>query len=97
MIAGRALLQAYNRDTLVTTGVYAICRNPLYANIIFTLLPAIALVCNSWLMLTSSVVMYILTRLCIRREEVYLENRFGQAYLDYRKRTNALFPTIGRQ
>jgi len=94
MIVGRALTRAYGQDRLVTTGPYAICRNPLYANIILTITPGIALVCGSWLMLTTSLVMYVLVRVRVRREELYLEERFGQEYLDYRRRTNAIFPTI---
>jgi protein-S-isoprenylcysteine O-methyltransferase Ste14 len=97
MIAGRALMRAYHQDRLTTTGPFAVCRNPLYANIILTLLPALAILCRSWLMLTASVVMYVLTRLHIHREEEYLEKRFGQQYLDYRRRTNAIFPTIRRR
>jgi len=97
MIAGWALMRAYHQDRLVTTGVYAVCRNPLYANIILTFLPALALLCRSWLMLTASVVMYVLTRLLIHREEEYLQQRFGQEYLDYRRRTGAIFPTIRRR
>ncbi|MBN1588645.1 MAG: isoprenylcysteine carboxylmethyltransferase family protein [Pirellulales bacterium] len=96
-IAGCALMKAYHADHLVTTGVYAICRNPLYANIILTLLPGLALLCRSWLMLTASLVAYVLTRRWIRREETYLEKRFGQPYLDYCRRTNAIFPMICRR
>jgi protein-S-isoprenylcysteine O-methyltransferase Ste14 len=93
-IAGRTLMKAYRQDRLVTTGVYAVCRNPLYANVMFTIAPGIALVCRSWLMLTASVVLYILVRVRVGREEAYLEKRFGQEFLDYRRRTNAIFPTI---
>lgn len=93
-VAGRALAKAYCQDRLVTTGPYAICRNPLYANVIFTIAPGIALMCRSWPMLAASLLLYVLVRLHIRREETYLENRFGQDYIDYRRRTNAIFPTI---
>lgn len=95
-IAGRTLMRAYDEDRLVTTGVYAVCRNPLYANVIFTILPGIALVCRSWLMLTASLLMYVLVRAKIGQEENYLEERFGQEFVDYRRRTNAVFPTIRR-
>jgi len=97
MVAGRALWKAHQQDRLITTGAYALCRNPLYANILLTLLPGAAFVCRSWLMLTASVVMYVLVRIRIHREEEYLRRRFGQEYLDYCRRTNAIFPTIRRR
>jgi len=97
MIAGRSLAKAHAQDRLVTTGVYAICRNPLYANIIFTIAPGVALVCGSWLMLTASVVMYVLVQMRVAREEKYLEERFGREYLDYRARTGSIFPRFCRR
>jgi protein-S-isoprenylcysteine O-methyltransferase Ste14 len=94
MVAGRSLWKAYHADRLITTGLYAVCRNPLYANIILTILPGLALVCRSWLMLTAPVLLYVLVRARIGREEEYLDKRFGQEYLDYRRRTNSIFPTL---
>ncbi|NLE38991.1 MAG: isoprenylcysteine carboxylmethyltransferase family protein [Pirellulaceae bacterium] len=96
-IAGRELLRAYREDRLLTTGVYALCRNPLYANIIFMLLPAAALVCRSCLMLTAVPLAYVLTRLRIGREQRYLEKRFGREYADYRRRTGLLLPKWPRR
>lgn len=95
--AFRAIDQAFPAGKLVTDGPYAICRNPIYAIWIILILPAIALLCNSWLMLSVPLVMYVATRLRIHHEEAYLEERFGQEYLDYRRRTNAIFPTIRRR
>lgn len=96
VFSGRAVVKAFAAGRLVTNGAYAICRNPLYANWIFLLLPAIALFCNSWLMLSAPVVLYVATRLRIHHEEAYLEECFGQEYIEYRQRTNAIFPTIRR-
>ena len=93
----RAISRAYKADRLVTTGVYAVCRNPLYAIWVFLWLPIIALAGNSWLFATSSVVLYVLIRWFIGREEKYLEERFGQEYLDYERRVNAVMPTWPRR
>ena len=92
-----AISRAYKADRLVTTGVYAVCRNPLYAVWVFLWLPIIALLCNSWLFLTCSVVLYVLIRWFIGCEEKYLEERFGQEYLDYKRRVNAVMPTWRRR
>ncbi|NCA75106.1 MAG: hypothetical protein EOM90_02115 [Alphaproteobacteria bacterium] len=43
----------------MTTGPYHYCRNPLYATIILLVIPGLALVVNSWLVLTASLVGYI--------------------------------------
>jgi len=36
--------------------------------------------------------MYITFRMLIKKEENYLEQEFGQQYLEYKKRVNAVFP-----
>lgn len=88
------LWKGYREDRLVTTGTYAVCRNPIYATWILLFLPAIGLLLKSWLVLTTAVFMYVVTRIKVRREEKYLEERFGQQYLDYKKRVGAVFPTF---
>ena len=95
--SGRTITKAFAEGRLVTSGTYAICRNPLYANWIILLLPAIALLCNSWLMLLAPAVLYITTRLRIHHEEAYLEERFRQEFIEYRQRTNAIFPALCRK
>lgn len=96
IISLRVLFGAYGKERLVTTGVYTVCRNPIYAGWILMILPAVALLCRSWLVLTASVVMYVATRILIRREEKSLEAQFGREYLDYKNRVNAVFPTLCR-
>ena len=54
--------------------------------------PGIALLVNSWLALTVPVVMYILLRLMVRKEEAYLEERFKEEYLAYKRSTPAVLP-----
>jgi protein-S-isoprenylcysteine O-methyltransferase Ste14 len=86
------IVHAFRRGELVTSGVYALVRHPIYSAWIVFIFPGIALICRSWLMLPASVVSYIIFKLLIKREERYLEEKFGQAYLDYRERVNALIP-----
>jgi protein-S-isoprenylcysteine O-methyltransferase Ste14 len=84
------VMRAYNRDELVTSGVFALVRHPVYAGWITLGFPGLALLARSWLILLSSVVGYIIFKSLIHREDEYLEQRFGQAYLDYRGRVNEL-------
>jgi protein-S-isoprenylcysteine O-methyltransferase Ste14 len=96
-IAVRTVRSAYREERLVTDGVYAVCRHPIYAGWILLILPAIGLLLNSWPVLSMAVVMYVLTRIHVRREEQSLEAQFGDRYADYKRRTNALFPTFARR
>jgi len=96
-IGVRAVRKAYRADRLVTDGLYALCRHPIYAAWILFLLPALGLLADSWLVLSTAVVMYALTRLFVRREEQSLEARFGEPYAKYNRRTNAIFPTLRKR
>lgn len=96
-IGVRTIHKAYRAERLVTGGLYAVCRHPIYAAWILYLLPALGLLANSWLVLSTAVVMYVLTRLLVRREEQSLEAQFGEPYAEYKRRTNAVFPTLPRR
>ena len=86
------VMRAYNRDELVTSGVFAMVRHPVYSSAIVFNLPAIALLTRSWPLFLMPLVAYTIFKLLIHREDEYLERRFGQAYLDYRARVNEVVP-----
>ncbi len=96
-IGVRAIGKAYRAERLATDGLYALCRHPIYAGWILFILPALGLLANSWLVLSTAVVMYVLTRFHVRREEQSLEAQFGQRYAEYKRRTNAIFPTFWKR
>lgn len=86
------ILRTHKADRLVTTGVYRFCRHPLYASwTVFNSL-GIALLINSWMVLTTPVFMYVMMRILIKKEETYLQKVFGSAYLEYKKRVPAIIP-----
>jgi hydroxyacylglutathione hydrolase len=87
---------AFEADELATQGIYALCRHPIYGSATFFVIPGILLFFRSWVLLAVPVAMVILARLLVRREEVYLREKFGQAYLEYARSVNALFPRIWR-
>ena len=93
----RTIHRAYREERLVTDGIYALCRHPIYAGWVLLILPALGLLMNSWLLLSTPLVMYVLTRIHVRREEKNLEAQFGDRYTDYQRRTNAIFPTLRRR
>ena len=87
-----SVMRAYKRDELVTSGVFGLVRHPVYSAIIVLALPGIALLTRSWPLFPMPLVAYAVFKLLIHREDEYLEQRFGQAYLDYRARVNEVVP-----
>jgi len=87
-----SVMRAYNRDQLVTSGVFGLVRNPVYSAMIVLNLPGIALLTRSWPLFLMPLVAYVIFKLLIHREDEYLERRFGRAYLEYRARVNELIP-----
>lgn len=72
---------------LVTSGVFAVSRNPIYlGNTIFLI--GIGLVLgNAWFLPAALAAACAVTHLAIRREEAHLAARFGAAWLAYAART----------
>jgi protein-S-isoprenylcysteine O-methyltransferase Ste14 len=88
----RLLLNGLKEGKLVTTGTFSLCQNPLYMSFILFLVPAIALLLNSWLVLTSSIVGFILLNVYVSKEYQVLEEAFGDEYLKYKHETPEFFP-----
>ena len=87
--------RAFNTGQLVTTGVYAICRNPSYSAWVFLIAPGIMLLANTWLGMTTVPIMYAILSILVKTEERYLKDRFGSEYAEYRNRVPSILP-VGR-
>jgi protein-S-isoprenylcysteine O-methyltransferase Ste14 len=71
---------------LVTEGPYRRTRNPMYLGMA-ALYGGIALGFGLlWALALLPVVILLIDRVVIRREEAYLETKYGDAYRDYRNR-----------
>ena len=88
--------RGFGGGKLVTTGIYAYFRHPLYAAFIDFILPGVALLFPSWIVMTTPVFMYVIFRLKIKEEENFLERKFGQVFHDYKRRVHAVCPTFKR-
>jgi len=88
----RILLKGLKETKLITRGPYSLCQNPLYLSLIILIIPAISLLINSWLVLTTSIVGFILFKLFIKSEYKELEKFFGEPYLNYKRETPEFFP-----
>jgi protein-S-isoprenylcysteine O-methyltransferase Ste14 len=80
------LMRAFKRHELATTGFYAIAPNPMFMSYVVFILPGLALVLRSWLVLTTVVVFYILIRVFAKAEDEWLLQEFGERYREYRRR-----------
>ncbi len=87
--------RAFNAGVLCTQGVFGLCRHPVYAAWVVFLVPGMVFLINSWIGLTAPLVMYIFLRILVRKEEEYLEQKFGEEYIAYKKMTPAVLP-LGR-
>jgi len=91
-VGARAVTTAYSSGKLATTGVFGVVRNPLYSAWIVLIIPGLVLLTRSWPLFLTPVVAYIVFKATIRRESEYLENRFGEAYRQYKADVSELFP-----
>ena len=90
--AGQAIDGAYGEDDLATTGIFGLVRHPIYSAWIVFLIPGLAVLSRSWLLLPTPLAAYLVFKLRIWKEDAYLEDRFGQQYLDYRRHVNEIVP-----
>jgi protein-S-isoprenylcysteine O-methyltransferase Ste14 len=91
-ITVRLLLIGIKNTRLMTTGTYYLCQNPLYTAMILLIIPGISLILHSSLMLTTSLVAYIMFKINIKSEYLEMEAFFGEAYKAYKKNTPEFFP-----
>jgi protein-S-isoprenylcysteine O-methyltransferase Ste14 len=92
VVAGRAATVAYNSDKLATNGIFGLVRHPIYSAWIVFIIPSLVLLSRSWPLLLTPLVAYIVFKIMIRREDDYLEQRFGDEYRQYRIAVNELLP-----
>jgi protein-S-isoprenylcysteine O-methyltransferase Ste14 len=90
----RSLLRGIKETRLVTTGLYRYCQNPLYAVIMLLIIPGIGFLMNSWLVLTTPILGYIVFKKCITHEYDEMTEVFGEEYKRYKERTPEFFPFI---
>jgi protein-S-isoprenylcysteine O-methyltransferase Ste14 len=72
--------------TIVTGGPYRFTRNPAYLGMALTYIGIAVLSSAVWVLLPLPVVIAVIDRGVIAREERYLERKFGEEYLAYRRR-----------
>lgn len=91
IVRGGLYRQIY-ADKLVTSGIYSICRNPMYFGNILILL-GVGIFANSALFVFLTIPIFmILYAAIILAEQSFLENKFGEEYNLYKKNVNSIIP-----
>lgn len=80
------MLAGWRHGKLVTGGFYAIATHPMYTTHIFTTIPGLAFMLNSWLILPASLVLYLANKRFAKEEDVWLAAKFGREYEEYRRK-----------
>ena len=78
-------------SSIITSGIYRFSRNPIYLAFCWATI-GIGMILNSWWVVASFIPAAVLIHLfIIKREEVYLEAKFGEQYLRYKSRVGRWF------
>jgi protein-S-isoprenylcysteine O-methyltransferase Ste14 len=80
----------FPKGKLISTGMYACSRNPIYSSWIVFILPALAFVLNNWLFFAAAYVMCRSTLVLVREEEKDLLLVFGKEYDEYKSRVGCI-------
>jgi len=86
--------QAFNHGRLITGGIYAHTKNPVYAAWILFIVPGLFLATGVLFLMIMPFIMYVLIKRLIIEEERYLEQKFGKVYLDYKNAVNSRVPKM---
>lgn len=72
-------------DVLVTNGIFHFVRNPMYVGLLLFVAGLALLLASDWTLVMTVVLALVLHVGVVKREERYLESKFGDAYRDYRE------------
>ena len=85
-LARTSIIPSRPASRLVENGPYRFTRNPMYTGLTLAYLGVAAMMNSAWPLLALPVVLALLVRLVVRREEAYLQDAFGEEYAAYRGR-----------
>ena len=81
----RAGIPDKKETKLVTTGIFRISRNPAFVGFDLMYLGILIAYPNAWHAVVVALVIFLFDKQ-IRNEEVFMEDAFGEEYLDYKKK-----------
>lgn len=81
--------------SLVTHGVFRLCRNPIFSGLL-AFLAGVVLICPAGWSIVGLLVTCLAIRLQVAFEERHLANMHGATYMAYAARTGRFVPLVGR-
>lgn len=85
------------KNHLVTSGVYAWVRNPVYSAFMFLCIGILLVVGNAWFFILPFLYWWLLTALMKHTEEKWLKDRYGKAYIEYCRNVNRCWPWMPKK
>ena len=74
-------------NKLVTSGIYKYSRNPMYLGLLMILISSSIFYLNIYSITTPFFFYWWITKFQIKREEIFLTEKFGKEYLSYKTKT----------
>ena len=74
-------------NKLVTSGIYKYSRNPMYLGMILIIISTSIYYLNYYSLVTPFIFYFWINRFQIKREEIFLTEKFGKEYLLYMSKT----------
>ena len=74
-------------NKLVTSGIYKYSRNPMYLGMILIIISTSIFYLNYFSVVTPFIFYFWINRFQIKREEIFLKEKFGEEYLSYMSKT----------
>lgn len=71
---------------LIVVGPYKFTRNPMYLMMLLVCFGFAVILDEIWVLVLTPVCAIVIYLTAIRHEEAYLERKFGESYLEYKKR-----------
>lgn len=92
--SGRNTTAGQIADTVNTTGLYAICRHPLYVGNFLMWLGIALFTQNFWFIMAFILLFWVYYERIMYAEEEFLRQKYGQQYLDWANKTPAFIPNF---
>ena len=90
-------LRVWWRDNqLCTKGPFRLVQHPIYTGALVFGFVGASLLINSWILLLSPVIQYLILSYLVRREEAMMATVFGEKYAQYAAQTGRFFPRFPR-
>ena len=80
-------IQFEETNRLVTSGIFKYSRNPMYLGMLMIIISTSIFYLNIYSILTPFLFIFWINKFQIKREEVFLTEKFGKEYLSYKNKT----------